>query len=64
MNNPHPEFGGRRLSDPGLSKHLDVLTAENRALDEKIIREEREQREDAVTRYLRRFVSGTSYANR
>jgi len=52
------------LSDPGLSKHLDVLTAENRALDEKIIREEREQREDAVTRYLRRFVSGTSYANR
>jgi hypothetical protein len=52
MNQARPEFGGRSLSDSGLSKHLDVLTAENRALDERLIRENNER---LITEYIRRM---------
>ena len=61
MNIPRAEFGGRALTDPGLSKQLDVLTTENRALDERLIRE---RNEEIYLRAVRNFWLRTDGASR
>jgi len=60
MNNPHPEFGGRRLSDPGVSQQLDTMTAEDRISPmlerRKYLRRESDRK---AAEYVRRFYEET-----